>query len=98
MLNFLQREGRNQRSNAAVRSTSEQSPAGREMAGNESKPRFDPIKFAQANPWLVEGQADDRLPVNGVVPASDGSPAEKRSLARRTHQLMFKKWSQARHD
>ena len=98
MFNLLQRRERNRRSKAAVRSSSEQSPAGSEMAGNESKPRFDPIKFAQANPWLAEGQADDRIPVNGVVPASDGSPAEKRSLARRTHQLMFKKWSQARHD
>ncbi len=68
-------------------------------AGNETPPlRFDPIKWARANPWLAEGQADDRLPVNGAVVAGGGTPAEERSLARRTHQLMFKKWSQARHD
>ena len=67
--------------------------------GNETPPlRFDPIKWARANPWLAEGQADDRLQVNGAVAAGGGTPAEERSLARRTHQLMFKKWSQARHD
>lgn len=67
-------------------------------AGNEPPPRpFDPIKFARDNPWLVEGQADDRLPVNGAVSASVGTPAEQRSFARSTHQVMFKKWSQARH-
>ena len=67
--------------------------------GNEPPPpRFDPIKWARDNPWLVEGQADDRLPVNGAVSASGGTPAEQRSFARSTHQAMFKKWSQARHD
>lgn len=63
-----------------------------------SPPPFDPIKWARNNPWLVEGQADDRLPVNGAVTASGGTPAEQRSFARSTHQAMFKKWSQARHD
>jgi hypothetical protein len=68
-------------------------------AGNEPPPRpFDPIKWARDNPWLVEGQPDDRLPVNGAVTASGGTAAEQRSFARSTHQAMFKKWSQARHD
>ena len=67
--------------------------------GALDEPRlFDPIKWARDNPWLVEGQADDRLPVNGAVTTSGGTPAEQRSLARSTHQAMFKKWSQARHD
>ena len=26
---------------------------------------FDPMRWAQLNPWLSEGQADDRTPMNG---------------------------------
>ena len=59
---------------------------------------FDPIKWELANPWLVEGQPDDRMPVNGAVAVSGGTSAERRSFARRSHQLMFKKWSKDRHD
>ena len=60
--------------------------------------QFDPIKWARDNPWLIEGQPDDRLPVNGAVASSGRTPAEQRSFARSTHQAMFKKWSRARHD
>ena len=60
--------------------------------------KFDPIRFAQLNPWLSEGQPDDRRPMNGSVKESGGVPSVQRSLARRSHQAMFKKWSQARHD
>jgi len=60
--------------------------------------RFDAIRWARANPWLSEGQADDRIPMNGSVADSIGTPSEQRAFARRFHQLMFKKWSQARHD
>lgn len=59
---------------------------------------FDPIHWALANPWLAEGQADDRTPMDGSVRDSGGTPSEQRAFARRSHQLMFKKWSQARHD
>ncbi|MGI8733919.1 MAG: hypothetical protein ACR2LM_11560 [Pyrinomonadaceae bacterium] len=59
---------------------------------------FDPIRWALANPWLAEGQADDRPPMTGAVADSGGTASEQRSLARRTHQANFKKWSQARHD
>jgi hypothetical protein len=59
---------------------------------------FDPIGWLQANPWLAEGQADDRTPMNGAVADSGGSASAQREFARRSHQLMFKKWSQARHD
>ena len=63
---------------------------------------FDPIAWGRLNPWLVEGQADDRLPMDGTVAELEflvpgNSAPAKRSLARRSHQLMFKKWSQARH-
>lgn len=60
--------------------------------------KLDLIKWEMANPWLVEGQADDRRPMSGAVAHSGGTPAEQRSLARRTHQEMFKKWSQERHE
>lgn len=63
-----------------------------------TQPEFDPINFAQLNPWLSEGQADDRTPMNGSVKDSGGIPSVQRSFARRSHQAMFKKWSQARHD
>ena len=59
---------------------------------------FDPIAWLLANPWLAEGQADDRTPMNGAVADSGGSASAQRAFARRSHQLMFKKWSQARHD
>jgi len=59
---------------------------------------FDPKRWAQLNPWLLEGQADDRTPMNGSVKDSGGPPSVQRSFARRSHQAMFKKWSQARRD
>jgi len=59
---------------------------------------FDPVRWAQLNPWLSEGQADDRTPMNGSVKDSGGPPSVQRSFARRSHQAMFKTWSQARRD
>ena len=59
--------------------------------------KFDSARWAQLNPWLSEGQADDRTPMNGSVKHSGGTPSVQRSFARRSHQAMFKKWSQARH-
>ena len=60
--------------------------------------KFDPIRWALLNPWLSEGQPDDRIPMNGSVKDIEGAPSVQRSFARRRHQAMFKKWSQARHD
>lgn len=59
---------------------------------------FDPIRWALLNPWLSEGQQDDRTPMNGSVKDSGGAASVQRSFARRSHQAMFKKWSQARRD
>ena len=59
---------------------------------------FDPVRWALLNPWLSEGQADDRIPMNGSVKDSGGAPTVQRAFARRSHQAMFKKWSQARRD
>lgn len=73
-----------------------------EYANGESNPpaqkEFDPVRWAQLNPWLTDGQADDRTPMNGAVIHSGGPPSVQRSFARRSHQAMFKKWSQARRD
>jgi len=59
---------------------------------------FDIQRWEKLNPWLIEGQADDRIPMSGAASDGNGSLSERRSTARRTHQMMFKKWSQARHD
>jgi hypothetical protein len=59
---------------------------------------FDPIRWARLNPWLSEGQADDRTPMNGSVKDSGETPSVQRSFARRSLQARFKKWSQARRD
>jgi len=66
--------------------------------GKNNSPEFDPIRWALLNPWLSEGQPDDRTPMNGSVKESGGTPSVQRSFARRSHQAMFKKWSQARRD
>ena len=65
---------------------------------SETREAFDPIRWALANPWLSEGQADDRTPMNGAVEKGDRTHSSHRAFARRSHQLMYKKWSQARHD
>jgi hypothetical protein len=59
---------------------------------------FDPARWAFANPWLSEGQADDRTPMDGSVAVGERPPSAHRAFARRRHQLMFKKWSQTRRD
>jgi hypothetical protein len=74
---------------------------GKKTNGEANSPahaEFDPMRWAQLNPWLSAGQADDRTPMNGSVKDSGGPPSVQRAFARRSHQAMFKKWSQARHD
>jgi len=65
---------------------------------SQTQTEFDPVRWAQLNPWLSEGQADDRIPMNGSVKDSGGIPSVQRAFARKSHQTMFKKWSQARRD
>jgi hypothetical protein len=62
------------------------------------QPPFEAKRWALANAWLSEGQPDDREPMDGSVKNGSETPSGQRAFARRTHQLMFKKWSQARHD
>jgi hypothetical protein len=64
----------------------------------QAQTELDSVRFAQLNPWLSEGQADDRIPMNGSVKDSGGTPSVQRAFARRCHQVKFKKWSQARHN
>lgn len=59
---------------------------------------FDGERWAHANPWLSEGHSDDRIPMNGSVKDAGEISSGQRAFARRTHQLMFKKWSRTRHD
>ena len=59
---------------------------------------FDSVRWEQLNPWLLEGQADDRTPMDGSVKASGETLSVQRATARRRHQAMFKKWSQTRRD
>ncbi len=59
---------------------------------------LDAARLAQLNPWLSDGQADDRIPMAGTDGISTGALSVHRSSARRSHQEMYKKWSQARHD
>ena len=47
------------------------------------------------NQWEVEEQSTDRMPASGVVTKKDSRPVQ-RSVARRQHQLNYKRWSQAR--
>jgi hypothetical protein len=65
---------------------------------SSNSPAIDSKRLALASPWLPEGQADDRIPMDGSVTDSGQTSSGQRSFARRTHQLMFKKWSQAQHD
>lgn len=54
-------------------------------------------RWGLGNSRLVK-QPDDRTPMDGSVRDSGQTLSGQRSFARRTHQLMFKKWSQERHD
>ena len=66
-------------------------------ASSAQKP-FDAVRWAQRNNWLLEGQPDDRRPVNGSVRESNGSASVRRSFARHSHQVSYKEWSKQRHD
>ena len=67
------------------------------LATSPARVPFNARRWALANSWLVK-QPDDRTPMDGSVRDSGQTSSGQRSFARRTHQLMFKKWSQERHD
>ena len=94
MFRFFNRHERNKWSKV------EMTPTGPRITPGALKPPNSPAFVSKRSRtlWLPEGQADDRMPMDGSVPASGQTPPGQRSFARRTHQLMFKKWSQARHD
>ena len=52
--------------------------------------QLDAAPWSLANPWLVEGQANDRPPMDGSVTSRGGTAAARRAYARRCHQLNFK--------
>ncbi len=50
------------------------------------------------NGWQMRDQANDRRPMLGAANRGIGPQSVRRSIARRTHQVRFKEWSQGRHD
>jgi hypothetical protein len=100
MFHFFGRHDRNEWSQAPRAPLGPAPPSTSDYPTNNS-PAPAPVAcmhWALLNPWLSEGQSDDRSPMPGTDGDSSGSLSARRSSARRTHQAMFKKWSQARHD
>ena len=58
----------------------------------------DASHWAFITDWKVEPQYNDRPVMSGKVAPSTAPRSAQRSTARRTHQAMFKKWSQSRHE
>jgi hypothetical protein len=56
---------------------------------------FDPILWALRNPWLSEGQPDDRRPMNRSVAPNGGKASEHRAFARRSHQVAVQEMVQS---
>jgi hypothetical protein len=64
-----------------------------------AKPELtDAARWDFINLWQVADQADDRKPMDGGAAYVSGSNSAQRSIARRTHQAMYKEWSRTRHD
>jgi hypothetical protein len=56
-------------------------------------------RWSFINKWEPQAQHDDRPPMSGFVePRNEATPSGWRAFARQSHQLMYKKWSQDRHD
>ena len=68
------------------------------IANSAGRVSFNAVRFAQLNPWLSEGQPDDRTPMIGSITDNTGTPSARRAFARRSHQASYKEWSKARHD
>lgn len=94
---FLPHEDKPSRAHGFLRPATASARDARTVTSTTPDP-FDIKRWEKLNPWLIEGQADDRMPMLGAAGDGNGSLSERRSTARRTHQMMYKKWSQARHD
>jgi hypothetical protein len=98
MFHFFSRYEKNKWSKVVMTPTGPRLPAlAPDPTNSPARAPFNAERWALANPWLVK-QPDDRIPMDGSVRDIGVTPSEQRSFARRTHQLMFKKWSQERHD
>ena len=95
MFHFFLRRQSMAFSNATRTSLGTLLPVGRGKRSNKS---VSAIHWPRQNSWLSEGQPDDRTPMDGSVAESGGPASAQLALARQSHQIMFKKWSQARHD
>ena len=71
---------------------------GYQSINSEAPVLFDAKRWALANPWLSEGQADDRMPIADSVTNSGQTASGQRAHTRLAQQLMFKRWSQTRHE
>ena len=76
----------------------EQSNTSVESFPGKKTPSLYKEHWAFINEWDPVEQADDRAPMIGSVTDSSGTPSARRSFARRSHQLNYKKWSKQRHD
>lgn len=54
-------------------------------------------RWAFISNWKVEEQSNDRMQARSAVTSPDGRPIT-RSMARRQHQIGYKRWSQDRSD
>lgn len=59
---------------------------------------FDAMYWSQMNDWHVKEQADDRRPMFGKISKGTGSASAHRADARRSLQVMYKKWSASGQD
>jgi len=79
-------------------------PLNSPTGSDRGAPKFNPMPSRHqsaywpfTNERQLEGQRDDRRPMSGAVPVrAEMAASSRRALARRSHQLMYKKWSQAR--
>ena len=92
------RHDKNKSSHLPVASQGPATQSSRFLTESIAPQPFDMRRWEQRNPWLIEGQADDRMLMLGSAAGGNGITSERRSTARRTHQMMYKKWSQARHE
>jgi hypothetical protein len=81
-----------------IRVETRRAPTGDNLIVKSPTSSFSDAIYRQLQEGHFEGQADDRRPMLGSVGKSTGSASARRSIARLAHQVMYKKWSQERHD